>query len=114
MKKYKKQILFLLFLFFIPLLAVGETTTLPNPLPFSDIPSLINGIVNAIMVLALAIAPIVFMYAGLRYYYAQGNPEEAKKATHIMKWAIAGIVIILIANGITAVIKDAMEVKDAL
>jgi hypothetical protein len=114
MKKYKKQIILLFFLFFIPLLVLGEGTTLPNPLPFGTIPELINGVVNTIRTLALAIAPIVFMYAGLRYYYAQGDPEEAKKATHIMKWAIAGIVIILIANGITAVIKDAMEVKDAL
>lgn len=82
-----------------------------NPLGYNSLGDLIHGVVSFITNVALVIAPIIFIIAGLMYYFAGGSPEKAKDATNLIKYAIIGLVIILIANGITAVIKDIMGVN---
>ncbi len=114
MKKYKKEIKVIILgilVFLLPLYVFGQVT-IPNPIGYNSIGELIHGVVNFIRNVALMIAPIIFIIAGLMYYFAGGNPEQAKKATNLIKYAIIGLVIILIANGITAVIKDIMGVSD--
>lgn len=112
MKKYKQIIIFLAVVFFaFPLIMHGATVEVPNPLPVKSFPELINLIVNFVLKVALAVAPIVFLYAGITFYTAQGDPSKAKKAFEIIKFAIIGLVLILIASGITSVIKDVMGVK---
>ncbi len=108
MKKYK--ILILLVLLF-PLFVFAQVT-IPNPIGYNSVGELIHGVVNFIRNVALMIAPIIFIIAGLMYYFAGGSPEKVKKATDLIKYAIIGLVIILIANGITAVIKDIMGVSN--
>jgi len=105
-----KKLLFVL-LFFCPFLVFGQTT-IPNPLGYDTFGEVINAIVVFIRNVALALAPVVFILAGMKYFLSGGNPEEAKKATDLIKWAIIGLVIILIANGITAVITDIMGVDN--
>jgi len=105
-----KKLIFI-FLLFCPFLVLGQTT-IPNPLGYDTFGEVINAIVVFIRNVALALAPVVFIVAGLRYFLSGGNPEEAKKATELIKWAIIGLVIILIANGITAVITDIMGVNN--
>ncbi len=115
MKKNKSglTILFLLFLLIVPVF-VSDAVTIPNPLRYGTFPELIHAVVSFIRNVALIIAPIIFITAGLMYYFAGGDPEKAKTATNLIKWAVIGLVIILIANGITAVIKDIMGVEDVV
>jgi hypothetical protein len=108
MKKHKREIIFI---FFITIPCFVVAVDIPNPVPCDDIPCLLNMVVGFIRNVALMIAPIIFIIAGLMYYFAGGNPEKAKNATNLIKYAIIGLVIILIANGITAVIKDIMGVN---
>ncbi len=111
MKRYKKelQITAFLFLLFVPIFVVGQVT-IPNPIGYSTFGELIHAIVSFIRNVALMIAPIIFIIAGLMYYFAGGNPEKAKDATNMIKWTLIGLAIILVANGITAVITDIMGV----
>jgi chromate transport protein ChrA len=95
---------------FLPIL-VFASVTIENPIGYNSVGELIHGVVGFIRNVALMVAPIIFIIAGLMYYFSGGNPEQAKKATNLIKYAIIGIVIILIANGITAVIKDIMGVS---
>ncbi len=111
MKKYKEKII-LISIFFIIFPYCVTGLEIINPISCDDIPCLLNEVVNFIRNVALMIAPIIFIIAGLMYYFAGGNPEQAKKATNLIKYAIIGLVIILIANGITAVIKDIMGVSN--
>lgn len=108
MKRYKNIIWFLLLS--VPFF-ISAQVTIPNPIGYNSVAELIHGVVNFIRNVALMIAPIIFIIAGLMYYFAGGNPEKAKNATNLIKYAIIGLVIILIANGITAVIKDIMGVN---
>jgi hypothetical protein len=114
MKKYKKYLpLFFSLGLFIPFLIFAQTTV-PNPLKYDTFAELVNAIVVFIRNLALVAAPIIFIIAGLRYYLAAGNPQEAQKATEMIKWAVIGLVIILIANGITSVIVSVMGVDSGI
>jgi len=110
MKKYKKYIvgLFFLSLIVFPFFTFG----VPNPMGFDNIPDFLHAIVSFIRNIALAVAPIIFIIGGIMYYFSGGNPEKAQQATNLMKWALVGLVIILIANGITAVIRDVMGAND--
>lgn len=114
MKKYKKEsavIALGIFLLAFPFFVFGDVS-IPNPLGYDTFGEVINAIVVFIRNVALAIAPIIFIIAGLMYFFAGGNPEQAKKATDLIKWAVIGLVIILIANGVTAVITNIMGVNN--
>ncbi len=108
MKKYNKLFL-LLFLIVTPLVVLG--VTIPNPIGYSSFEELIHAIVSFIRNVALVIAPILFIYAGVKFYFAAGDPGKAKEAADVIKWTAIGLVVILVANGITAVIKDVMGVN---
>ncbi len=111
MKRYKKslQVTTVLLLLLVPIIVIGQVT-IPNPLGYDTFGELIHAIISFIRNVALMIAPIIFIIAGLMYYFAGGNPEKAKTATNMIKWTLIGLAIILVANGITAVITDIMGV----
>jgi type IV secretory pathway VirB2 component (pilin) len=113
MKKYKKTIksLLIFLVVAVPLVALAQVT-IPNPIGYSSLGELIHAIVSFIRNVALMIAPIIFIIAGLMYYFAGGNPDKAKQATDLIKYALIGLVIILIANGITAIITDIMGINN--
>lgn len=113
MRKYKKEIIVFLGLLviFIPLLVLGQVR-IDNPIQHGTFSELISAIIRFLRNIALVGAPIVFVVAGMMYYLAGGNPEQAKKATDLIKWAAIGLVIILIAEGISHVIRGVMGVDE--
>lgn len=113
MKKHKKKLIIFLSLLVIvvPFLALGQVR-IDNPIEHDTFSELITAIIKFIRTLALVAAPIIFIIAGLMYYLAAGNPEQVKKATDLMKWAAIGLVIILIAEGISMVIRGVMGVDE--
>ncbi len=110
MKKYKREIMVGvgLSLFFLPLVTWG--VTIPNPIGVDTIPELVAAIIEFIRKVALALAPIVFIFAGFKYFTAGGNPDQVKQATNLIKWALIGLAIILIAEGLAKVIADVLGV----
>jgi hypothetical protein len=108
MKKHRNKIISLsfLFLFALPVFAYEVA----NPIESDSLSSLIGTVFRYIQIVAFATAPIIFMYAGFMYYVAQGDPKEAKKATQIIKYTIIGIVVILLASSVTAIIKSIMGI----
>ncbi len=112
MKKYKKEIIIFLSLFAIllPFLVLG--VTIESPIKHKDFSELVAAIIEFVRNIALVAAPIVFIVAGLMYYLAAGNPDQLKKATDLIKWAAIGLVIILIAEGISKVIRGVMGVDE--
>ncbi len=111
MKKILKS-LFIFGILLFPAVVFGDNgMTIVDPLGGIGLQGLIDNIVNFITFLAIIIAPLIFIYAGFQYYAAAGNPEEAKKAANTMKWAVIGLVIIFIANGLVSIIQDVIGVS---
>jgi hypothetical protein len=75
-----------------------------NPICASTFEQLIGSLVNFIFYLALAIAPIMFIIAGLSFVTAAGDPAKIQKARDIALWTAVGLVVILMAKGIISLI----------
>ncbi len=78
--------------------------TIRDPLGVDGIPELIGAIASFLANVAIIAAVIIFIVAGFQYYMAAGDPEKAKNAANTIKWALAGIVIILLAQGLADIV----------
>ena len=66
------------------------------PLPLSDITPqrVVARIISALLGVVGAIALAMFVYGGLRWMTARGNPEDVKKARGTIVWAALGLLMI--------------------
>jgi len=60
-------------------------TCLNNPLKFSNIQTFIEGVLQAVVMVALPIIVAFMVYAGFKYIFARGNPGEITKAHAILR-----------------------------
>ncbi|OGY63004.1 MAG: hypothetical protein A2745_03025 [Candidatus Harrisonbacteria bacterium RIFCSPHIGHO2_01_FULL_44_13] len=103
-------------LFIIPLgaLAQGGSTGfvtpsdngLPNPLGITTLAELIDRITGALMTIAIPIVALMIIYGAFQILTAGGDPEGFKKGKNTILYAVIGYAIVLVAKGITAIIKQ--------
>jgi uncharacterized membrane protein len=62
--------------------------------------SLIGSIISVVLSILGALLLIYFIYAGFLWMTAQGDPKQLEKAKDIMKNALMGLIIVLVANSI--------------
>jgi len=100
--KKRIQIFGTVFLLFVPLF-VGAAGLIPcegtraDPCDFNDVMTLINNIINFIILITAPVGTIMFTYAGFLYLTAGGNSGQISKA-HSVFWAVfIGFVIVLAA-----------------
>lgn len=91
-----------------------ENKVLPkisNPLKkeFSDIPSLVNGLVKIALQVGTIIAVLALVWVGFKFILAQGNPGEIEKARQALWWVIIGIAILFGAQIIVEIIKGTLS-----
>src|SRR6056297_3404651 len=84
----------------------GLSYCLENPLRFNSLESLIVGILNVLLVIAVPIIVFFIIFAGFSYVTAQGNPEKIKQASRSLTYAIIGGVLILGAVAISEILKN--------
>lgn len=89
-----------------PVLAV----TIPNPLQATSFTDLINGIIDFIYRLSLAVVPLMIVIAGVIFITGAGDPGKIQQAKNIILYTIIGFVIILLAKSITTIIRDILGV----
>jgi hypothetical protein len=95
---FKIVILFLLIsVFLIPIPVKG--ISLENPLKAKTFAELINNIIDIIFTLALAIAPVMIIIAGLLFVTSAGSPGQIETAKKIILYTLIGFVIVLMAKG---------------
>ena len=56
-----------------------------------------------------AIAVLMIVVAGLRFITAQGNPNETAKARGTIIYALAGLIVALIAEAIVSLVLDKLQ-----
>ncbi len=100
MKQYFPTILFILLIGLMSampeaLYAAGTTQSLPNPLGEITIQALAGRLIRAALGIIGTIALAVFIYGGFLFLTAAGNPKGVETGKEAMKWAVAGIAIIL-------------------
>jgi len=84
-----------------------------NPLQYDSFKDLASAINRFIFILAMALAPILFVIAGTMIVTAGGNPLQVQKAQKIMIYTAVGLVVILLAQAFVAVLKNVIGVEEA-
>lgn len=90
--------------FALPVFAQSGTTNcgagqkcLENPLRFASIEKFVEGLLKAVVVIALPIITVFMVYAGFMFIKARGKPDELKTARNNFVYVIIGATLILSA-----------------
>lgn len=83
--------------------------TLPNPLGTTDVNTLIGRVIKAALSVVGSLALLMFIYGGVLWMTARGNPEGVKKGQSILFWSTAGLLLIFTAYIILRYIFSALQ-----
>jgi len=86
----------------------GSPIGLLNPLQCQTLACAIDAFINFLFLLAMAVAPILIVYASFLILTAGGDATKIKKARQIILWTLVAVAIILFAKGFPGVIKGAL------
>jgi Type IV secretion system pilin len=89
--------------------SAGGTTSLPNPIKYNDIESLISNILGIITSLGAVVATLMFIYAGFKYVTAMGDTEKVKEAHNTFKYTAIGTAILLGASLLAQIISNTIS-----
>ena len=92
----------------------GKTTKIggieiENPLKYDTIEDLIKAIIRFLQVIATIITAIVIVAAGYFFVFSQGDPAKVTQARNMVIYALVGLAIILVAQGIIALIERVIK-----
>lgn len=91
-----------------------NTTTnveLENPIGAKDLTELASAVANTLIKLAIPIAVIIIIWAGIQFFLANGNSEKVSKAKQTLLWTMVGLAVILIGSGFIDLIKDILSLS---
>jgi len=87
----------------------GGSVTIEDPLGGKTFEQLLTAITNFIFWVGMALAPVMFFISGFMFVTSGGNPGRVTTAKQIALYTIIGLVIILLASGLVAVLKSILE-----
>ena len=101
--------LFLLLILFVPAGAFADInfSSEPNNTSAINIPLLLNTILTIVWWFFLAIVVVAFVVIGVLFLLAQGDPTKLQEARRAFYWALAGVLIGLLAFSILFLIAGA-------
>lgn len=105
MKKFTFTVL-ILFIFLLPIFASAQDViSLPNPLTSDTFEDLIDAVINWLLIITLPIVVLLIVFAGFQYMIAGVSPDQQKQAINIVKYAVIGYAIILLAKVLVGVVE---------
>lgn len=90
---------------------IVSALTLENPLQYDDLNKLIEGIADALAILASAVGVVMIIIAGIQYMTSAGNEEKAGKAKKTILYTIIGVAIVLAADFIVNLVGELLRKK---
>ena len=88
----------------VTILALPVMVLADEPSPPTTLEGLIDAIKTPIWVIFGFIVLICFVYAGIIFLTAGGNPDKIEKARSAVMYGVVGVVVGIIAYGILAII----------
>lgn len=88
--------------------AVAQGVTIPNPLGSggSDVPTLIHTIANRLLGIGAIISTIIILWAAIVFMTSGGNKDRVTMARNTLWYAIIGLTILLLADGVSILIQN--------
>jgi len=88
------------------LLAAATTYTIPNPLGTTDITTLFSKLSTALLDIAVPIAVIMYVWAGILFLTSRGDPGRVTQAKKVLLYTTIGLVVIFLAGGLVDLIRS--------
>ncbi len=88
------------------LTALAQTVTIPNPLVSNSIMDLVAQIADWLLKIGLTISTIIIIWAAIVFMTSGGSTERVTMARKTLWYAIIGIVVLLLADGVAIFIKN--------
>jgi len=88
-----------------------QTVKFPNPLGSQgkDIPTLINSIAKWLLEIGLVISTIIILWAAFLFMTSGGSKDKVTTARQTLWYAIIGLAVLLLATGVTELIKNILS-----
>lgn len=81
----------------------GDDVVITNPLPYNDIPSVLNRIIDFLALLAAPIAVLMLVYAAYLFVFGGLSENNVKKAKSIILYVVIGIMVLVMSKAIVSV-----------
>jgi len=88
----------------------GSWTTIENPLGYDTFEEILGAVSKFLFQIGMALAPVMLIIAGFMFVMAGGSPEKVTNAKTMIRYTIIGLVVILLASGLVAVLKSIIGV----
>src|SRR3989344_2299879 len=95
----------------VPTPCPAGAVCIENPLRACSFAELIDGIINFIIAIAVAITPIMVIIGGFMFVTGGGDPAKITRAKQLLLWTVIGLTVILLAKSLVAVLSSVLEVK---
>ncbi|MCK4520867.1 hypothetical protein KAT95_03350 [Candidatus Parcubacteria bacterium] len=104
-----KKIISVLILASLLVLPLGILAYTEPTLPSTELDAALENITNFLFWLLMAVAIIFLIVAGITFVTAQGDPEKVKKARDYVLYALIGVVIGVMAKGLTTFLSKIIQ-----
>lgn len=94
----------------VPTPCPAGAVCIENPLRACDFAGLIDGIINFIFTIALAITPIMVIIGGFMFVTGGGDPAKITRGKQLLLWTVIGLVVILLSKGLVAVLRTTLGI----
>ncbi len=74
----------------------------------TSVATFLNAILGVMTALAVAVAAVAVAWAGFAYMTSEGNPRRVDTARSMVIYAVAGLFIVLSADGIASAVQGAI------
>lgn len=91
------------------LLAATTTYTIPNPLKTTDITTLFQRLSTALIQIAVPVAVVMFVWAGVLLLMSRGDPGKVSQAKKVLLYTTIGLVVIFAASGLVDLIRSILN-----
>ena len=88
------------------LTALAQTVTIPNPLTSNTITGLVDQVATWLLGVGLTISTIIIIWAAIVFMTSGGSEKRVTTARQTLWYAIIGIVILLLAKGVTSLVAN--------
>ena len=104
-----KKILLISLLLSLPIMALA--VEFQNPLEYETFGELIDAIIKFIFYIAIVVVPLMLIIGAFYLLTAAGDPKKIGTGKNIIIYTLIGLVIIMLARGLIAVIESVIGVK---
>ncbi len=84
---------------------------IPNPIGTKDFQTVIVRIADFLAVVAIPLTTLMVIFAAYLYLTGGANPDQIKRAHKAIIWAVVGLIVVLVAKGLSELIQNVIGVR---